>query len=165
MIDQKTLMSLVSYDPETGVFTRLKGTGKGAAAGYKTMVSLDASNGYRRLCIGGKPYYAHRLAWLYMTGNWPAHQIDHVNMDRADNRFANLRQADNAQNNQRSKARADSKTGVLGVSWHKKSGKYVAQIRHRGRSIYLGLHDSIDAAVITRQAAERQLHTHHRSCT
>jgi hypothetical protein len=163
MIDQKTLMSLVSYDPETGVFTRLKGTGKGAAAGKQSQGCVDKSNGYRRLCVNGKQYYAHRLAWLYMTGEWPAEQIDHINVDRADNRFTNLRQANNAQNNQRSKARADSKTGVLGVSWHNKAGKYVAQIRHLGRTIYLGLHDSVDAAVIVRQAAERRLHTHHRS--
>lgn len=163
MIDHDTLLSLVSYDPETGEFTRLKGTGKGARAGTKTLGSIDKSNGYRKICVAGKQRYAHRLAWFYMTKKWPKNQIDHINLDRADNRFVNLRPATNAQNNQRSKARSDSKTGVLGVIWHKKAGKYVAQIGHLGRTIYLGLYESIDAALIARQTAEKQLHTHHRS--
>ena len=163
MIDQATLKLFVSYDPETGRFTRLKGTGKGAKAGVITLGALDKSNGYRKLCIAGKQQYAHRLAWLYMTGSWPEDQIDHINMDRSDNRFANLRQANNAQNNQRSKARADSKTGVLGVSWHKKANKYIAQIRHLGKQSYLGLYDSISDAAAARRMAEEQYHSHHRS--
>jgi hypothetical protein len=163
MMDQKQLQEFLSYDPSTGMFTRLKGTGKGAAAGTQTLGAIDNSTGYRRICVCGKQYYAHRLAWLYMTGAFPKAQIDHKNQVRSDNRFENLREADNAQNNQRSKARADSKTGVLGVSWHKRAGKFVAQIRHRGQSRYLGLYDSMDAAVAARQDAEKQLHTHHRS--
>lgn len=162
-MDQKTLMSFLSYDPTTGIFTRLKGTGKGAAEGVKTLGSLDTSTGYRKICVQGRQYYAHRLAWLYMTGEWPKEQIDHINRDRADNAFKNLRPANNAQNNQRSAPRADSKTGVLGVSWHKRGGKYVAQLRHLGRTIYLGLHDSIESAIKARRAAELQYHSHHRS--
>ncbi|MEN9885642.1 MAG: hypothetical protein RL758_220 [Pseudomonadota bacterium] len=165
MIDQQTLKIFVSYNPETGEFTRLKGTGKGAAAGTVSAGALDSSTGYRKLCVAGKPYYAHRLAWLYMTGSWPEDQIDHVNHRRDDNRFCNLRPATNAQNNQRTKARSDSKTGVLGVSWHKKANKYMAQIRHLGNTIYLGLHESVDAAVAARKAAEVRYHSHHRSAT
>jgi hypothetical protein len=162
-MNQADLKLLVSYDPETGGFTRLVGTGKGAHAGAVVLGALDRSTGYRKLCVGGKQLYAHRLAWLYMTGRWPVDQIDHRNEDRSDNRFCNLREADNAQNNQRSKARRDSRTGVLGVSWHKRGQKYVAQIKHRGASIYLGMYDSIDAAKAARQRAEAQYHTHHRS--
>jgi hypothetical protein len=164
-MDQSTLKSLVSYSPETGEFTRLKGTGKGAAKGAVTKGCVDKSTGYRKICIQGKQLYAHRVAWLYMTGQWPEDQIDHKNMDRADNKFDNLRQANNAENNQRSRARADSKTKVLGVCWHKKAEKYVAQIKHQGNAIYLGLHNSIESAVAARQTAELQLHTHHRSAS
>lgn len=162
-MDQQALKTMLSYDPATGEFTRLRGTGKGAAAGTKTKGCIDKSNGYRKICVLGRQHYAHRLAWLYMTGKWPDEQIDHKNLDRADNRLDNLRPASNAENNQRSRARADSKTGLLGVCWHKKAGKYVAQIRHLGKTIYLGLHDSVESAVAARQAAELKLQTHHRS--
>lgn len=165
MMDFTTLKTLVSYNPETGEFTRLKGTGKGAGAGTVTLGALDTSTGYRKLCVGGKQQYAHRLAWLYMTGEWPAAQIDHINEARGDNRFSNLRPANNAENNQRSKARADSKTGVLGVSWHRKAGKYMAQIRHSGQGVYLGLYASLSEATAVRHAAERKYHSHHRSAT
>lgn len=103
-MDQEALKLLLTYNPETGEFTRLKGTGKGAAAGTVTKGCIDKSNGYRRICVQGKQRYAHRVAWLYMTGQWPKDQIDHKNMDRSDNRFGNLRQANNSENNQRSRA-------------------------------------------------------------
>ena len=162
-MDADRLRALVRYNPDTGEFTRLVGTGKGAAAGTVTLGAVDASTGYRRLCVGGRQHYAHRLAWLYMTGHWPAEQIDHINGDRADNRCANLREATNAQNNQRTRARADSGTGVLGVSWHRRAGKYIAQLRHEGVNHYLGLFDSVESAAHARRAAEARFFTHHRS--
>lgn len=163
MIDSATLRSLVKYRPETGEFVRLVGSGKGAKLGAITLGTLDSSNGYRRLCVGGRRYYAHRLAWLYVTGSWPEKQIDHRNLDRGDNRFSNLRPATNAQNNQREKARADSETKVLGVSWHKRAGKYVSQIGHEGQTRYLGLFETIEEATAVRRTAEVSLHSHHRS--
>lgn len=163
MIDAATLKTFVAYNPDTGEFVRLKGTGKGAKLGTVTLGSVDTSTGYRRVCVGGRQYYAHRLAWLYMSGVWPEDQIDHINHDRADNRFCNLRPANNAQNNQRSAARADSDTGVLGVCWHKRAGKYMAQIQHLGKTVYLGLHSSLESAIEARRTAEVRYHSHHRS--
>lgn len=156
-MDEQTLKQFVLYDENTGVFERLIGTGKGASVGTKTKGCLDVSNGYRKISINGKQYYAHRLAWLYMTGKWPLDQIDHVNEIRDDNRFENLREANNAQNNQRSKARSDSKTKVLGVFWHKKAKKYVAQIRNLNQTIYLGLYETIEMASSARKKAELEL--------
>lgn len=162
-MDQKTLRQFVFYDASTGFFERLKGTGKGASVGVKTKGSLDKSTGYRKISVKGKQYYSHRLAWLYMTGRWPADQIDHKNEVRDDNRFENLREANNSQNNQRSKARLDSKTKVLGVSWHKKAKKYVAQIRNCNQTIYLGLYTTIEMASAARKKAESDLNFIHRS--
>jgi len=163
MLNQSILKKLISYNAETGEFTRLIGSGKGAALGTKTKGSLDKTNGYLKLCIKGKQYYSHRLAWLYMTGHWPPEQIDHKNEIRTDNRFDNLRLANNAQNNQRSKPRSDSDTQILGVCWNKKAKKYIAQITHNKRHYYLGVYDYLHDAILARRNAENSLHDYHRS--
>ena len=85
------------YNPNTGVFTWVKINSNrikiDSAPGY-------VQNGYLRIAVGGKQYQAHRLAWLYMTGQMPAEFIDHINGDRTDNRFLNLRECTSQQNNE-----------------------------------------------------------------
>lgn len=91
---QDELKAVMHYDPQTGLFTRLyraragKGSAEGTVAG-----SLDKLSGYLQMWVGCKHYRAHRLAWLYMTGGFPADpmMIDHINGNKADNRFINLR--------------------------------------------------------------------------
>ncbi len=91
------LRSALHYEPETGVFTwlvrRAIGTPAGSFAG-----SIHAATGYAGIKIKGRRYLAHRLAWLYMTGEWPSHQIDHINLKKSDNRWCNLREATHGQN-------------------------------------------------------------------
>ena len=96
MLTADTLRSLLSYCPDTGEFTWVRTTAPtrikpGQRAG------CVAPDGYRVITIMQKVYKEHRLAWLYMTGEWPTH-IDHINRDRADNRFSNLRLATQSQN-------------------------------------------------------------------
>lgn len=127
------LREILSYDPMTGAFTWLcvKGRGKvGARADrlHKT--------GYRIVKIDNTAYYAHRLAWLYATGNWPKEMLDHASMDKADNRITNLREATRAQNNANRAASTGSASGIKGV--YPAGKRWTAMIRANGTLRYLG---------------------------
>lgn len=149
------LRQLLHYDPETGVFTRpvrVSNCRIGKQAGCLR------PDGYRYIGIDGDRYMAHRLAWLYATGQWPAVQIDHINGDRADNRFVNLREATNAENQRNSKRRSDNTSGFKGVHWRRHTGKWLAQIGHNGRLVYLGLFPTAKMAHAAYCEAARRLH-------
>jgi hypothetical protein len=136
---QARLHEVLNYDQETGVFTWKPR--KGCRAGQP--LGCDNGNGYLRITVDGVSHYAHRLAWVYMNGSTDAEHIDHINGNRADNRIANLRPATPKQNQEnRHGAQRNSKSGVLGVSWHKRAGKWQA---HRSGE-YLGLYPTQEAA-------------------
>jgi hypothetical protein len=156
----ETLRELLNYDLETGVFTwrvaRSGTRGKGAIAG-----SIQAGRrGYRsvRIKLCGGKHLAHRLAWLYVTGEWPSEQIDHINGDSLDNRFANLRTATNAENTRNRKVHATNKLGIAGVAWRESHQRYVARICKDGVPIHLGYFNTIEDAVNARLAAAARLH-------
>jgi hypothetical protein len=107
--------------------------------------SLDAY-GYRRLSINDRPYKVHRLAWLMVTGDWPPHQIDHINGDRADNRFANLRPASKSLNGANAKRRTDNTIGLKGVRWDKRRNHWTATIQVNGKKLHLGRFESPETA-------------------
>lgn len=138
MSDQEFLKSRLAYDQETGVFTRIKGV-----PGNKGSVGNIAGNvgneGYVVINFQGKKKKAHRLAWLYMTGYWPEKDIDHLNGNRSDNRWINLRAADDSINAQNQRgASSNNKSGYLGVS--QVGNRFKAMIRSEGKILYLGLY-------------------------
>lgn len=142
-MDQEYLKSILSYDAGTGEFRWLaKISNKvivgGVAGGFNTA-------GYIVIGIGGRTYYAHRLAWIYTTGAAPR-QVDHRDGDRGNNRWLNLRPATNQQNVLNSKRAASNTSGFKGVSWHKGGSKWSAYIILDGRKKHLGLHDTPEAA-------------------
>ncbi|QDK32697.1 HNH endonuclease signature motif containing protein [Sphingomonas sp. IC081] len=95
-LTKEILDAIYSYDSENGYFIRLNDSGKyrkGTIAG-----SVHKHIGYTEIRIGGVNYYAHRLANLTMTGEWPSAQMDHINGLRSDNRWANLRAASPSEN-------------------------------------------------------------------
>jgi hypothetical protein len=118
MLTQERLKELLDYDPETGVFTRLIDVGGGNVAGKVAgTISGTAKKPKRQIWVDGKCYSGHRLAWLWMTGSFPANQVDHKNLDRLDNRWTNLREATNSQNRMNTRGRGES--GAKGVFYRK----------------------------------------------
>jgi hypothetical protein len=102
--------------------------------------------GYVRMRVDGRKYLAHRLAWLYMTGNWPVGEIDHIDRNRSNNKFSNLREASDAQN--RANSKASNSLGVKGVYFTKnnKARPYAASITVGKAHKHLGYYNTIDDA-------------------
>jgi hypothetical protein len=102
--------------------------------------------GYIALRINGVRYLAHRVAWLYATGEWPINQIDHRNGVRTDNRWDNFREATQLQNSQNLKTKRSNKSGFQGVHWSDHHKKWLASIKVARKNIHLGTFDSAEEA-------------------
>lgn len=149
------LRELVHYDPETGVFTRKKIIGKIGKVG--DVAGALNPQGRMEFSVCGKIHLSHRLAWLYMTGDWPKHTIDHIDGDPTNNRFANLRDVPVCVNNQNiRKAKAGSITGVLGV--RKRYNKWRPSIWVDGKAIFLGSFPTQEEASAAYIEAKRKYH-------
>ena len=114
--------------------------------------------GYIRIGVDGRLYLAHRLIWMFVTGEVPPEFLDHKNGKRTDNRFKNLRVVTKSGNQQNMRtARRDSSTGILGVM-PGRMGKWRAEIRVGGKSKYLGEFKSKKEARAAYVAAKREFH-------
>lgn len=156
MIDQKTLLSLVHYDPETGVMIwRSKKEISGMEEAWnrahsgKQLTSIS-QDGYLETCIVldgiQKDYRLHRLAWLYVYGEFPKGPLDHINRIKIDNRISNLRLTSIALNGHNVKSYSTNKSGVKGVSWCKLSRKWRAVLVFKKKYLHLGLFSDIEDA-------------------
>jgi hypothetical protein len=128
---QDELKKLITYNPETGILKWIKPRNTRSAKPKNISDGFPHNKGYMQIGINKKPYLVHRIIWLYMTGNFPKHQIDHINGIKTDNRFANLREVTNQQNNFNNKAK--------GYCFVKDRNKYLASICVNGKNIHLGL--------------------------
>lgn len=139
---QERLKELLHYDSEIGIFTWAKsGAKKGNIAGNINR------RGYRRIWIDDKQYKASRLAWLYMEGYWPEHEVDHRNRIKHDDRWENLRHVSRQCNIRNRYIQNNNKSGITGVCWKKRDKKWMAHITISGKNIYLGYFNSrFDAA-------------------
>ena len=155
MITKDFLHEILDYDQETGVFRWKKRTSMSIKVG--DIAGRAYKVGYRVIKIKRVLYLAHRLAWLYMKGEWPNEVIDHINGVRDDNRLSNLRSVSrsvNAQNQK--KATASNKAGLLGVS--KKDGRYRAQITLNKKSTHIGCYDNPIDAYEACLSKKREIH-------
>lgn len=150
------LKQLLNYDSDSGIFTwKIKVCSRampGSIAGSTT-------NGrYIAIRIDKKRYWAHRLAFLYMTGSWPKFEVDHIDLNKLNNSFNNLRDVPHYINQwNKHSARSDSLTGLLGVS-KIKSG-YTAQIMANGNYQYLGKFNNAHEAHMAYMSAKHQRDT------
>lgn len=145
------LKQLVHYDPETGVFTAAQPRG-GIKAGWR--LGTTTGKGYRSIMIDGRCYRGNRLAWFYMTGEWPPSLVDHADRDRLNDRWSNLRLANNSQNGINAKPPTNNTSGVTGVSWVKRNSRWLAYITVNYRRVYVGMFADIESAIAARRAAE-----------
>ena len=138
MLTQEGLKKLLHYNPELGVFIWLAPKRRvtvGEIAGSKNKC------GPTNIMIEGKMYKAHRLAWFYMTGEWPKRCIDHVNGNPKDNRWKNLRGATHTQNMRNRKIGENNSSQFKGVYLPKGKTKWVARVHHEGKTKHLGCFD------------------------
>jgi hypothetical protein len=146
------LREVLSYDADTGLFTwRVKHAHAHAIAGAKDY------HGYCVIRIDGTLYKAHRLAWLYTYGEWPAKGLDHKNQVKDDNRISNLREVTQSENMHNVKPRSNSKSGVSGVVWRSDRNKWNARIKVGYKTFNLGLYANMVDAIEARKAAENRL--------
>ena len=133
MFTVEQLRQDLCYNPTTGIFTdRTTGEVLGCPRGGRE------GKRYVGVCYRGRSYYAHRLAWLYMTGEWPDDELDHIDTIRDHNWWSNLRPATTLQNSWNRSVSSRSLTQLKGVCVHKSTGLYGARIQVRGVQRSLG---------------------------
>jgi hypothetical protein len=137
-LTQARLHALLDYDPETGVFTWLVSRGAARAGTVAGTVWKGRSGPYLLIRIDGRSYRAHRLAFLYMTGEWPPDHIDHRDGEGLTNKWKNLREATNAQNGANRRAQVNNTTGCKGVHFNKSVRRYQSCIQVNGKRRHLG---------------------------
>ena len=131
---QAELRTWFNYDPATGLLTRLVSVGRrraGSRPGSLRIMRQPSGNiyKYRSIVVRGVDYREHRLIWLYMTGEWPELEIDHINGDSIDNRWCNLRQATSQQNKHNTGLPRSNTSGAKGIYWCPKRQRWIARLR------------------------------------
>ena len=143
------------YDPESGHLYWKKP--RRGARGRLIAGCVHKHLGYVLVTVNRYRTYAHRVAWLLMTKEWPPSEVDHVNGNRADNRWVNLRSATSSQNKMNKKVRSDSRTGLKGA-WLHSPGKWRSKVKVNGVIHDLGLFDSPQEAHEAYIRKSRELH-------
>lgn len=157
IVTHKELLGLIRYDQETGLFfnqSKLDDEGSLTQTG-----SLD-TRGYMKVYVKGRYYRAHRLAMFYVTGEWPKHDVDHINGIRDDNRFANLRCVTRQQNAQ-NRTKVMGKSKFRGVCWCKQQQKWKAYATVNYKLNVFGFFNSEEEAGAAAKAGRDRLFTHH----
>ena len=149
------LKSILHYDPETGIMTRIAKTSNRVKVG--SPVTTKNNHGYNTMCILSQRHQVHRLAWFYMTGKHPECEIDHRNRVRHDNRWCNLREASRSEQSQNLSRRSDNTSGIHGVHWNKARNKWQVYIELDGkRKRFASCGDFFEACCV-RKSAENKL--------
>lgn len=144
VMNRQRLMELFYYDPVVGVFIRRRSLSGGAKIG--DIPTTRQRDGYIVFTIDGVQYLAHRLAVLYMTGRMPPDDVDHGDLNKANNAWKNLRPANRTLNNANKTVQSNNTLGVKGVTMHNGGPKFRADISIAGKKRYLGCFKTAEEA-------------------
>ncbi len=168
-LTQAILKELIHYDPTTGIFTwlerdlkwfkHLRSCNRWNAVYAETKAGTISKRGYVSIFVLGKQYKAHRLAWLYMTGEWPI-EIDHQDGDGLNNKWNNLRNVDHCENMKNIKKRKNNTSGVTGIRWSHPHKKWRADLMVDKKRVHIGLFDEIKNAEIAIKTARKKYNFH-----
>lgn len=155
------LREVIHYDGTTGIFTWRVNKCNSSLAGQQT--GSQTRHGYVVMTIDGNSYRGHRLAWLYVKGQWPKDQVDHINGVRDDNRWSNLREASHLQNGGNRKIQRNNTSGFKGVrrcslSTERTQRPWEAAIWFNGKRMYLGRFRTAEGAHAAYCAAAEKFH-------
>jgi hypothetical protein len=146
------LNNILKYNPETGVVTSLQNSKRRKIG---DILGTKDSKGHFQIWVDGRLFSMHRIIWKIQTGKDPKGQIDHINGIRDDNRFINLRDVAQQENNKNIRPLKNNTSGHMGVIFHKLSNKWAAVIGVNGKRKHLGLFKEKEDAVFARKEAEK----------
>jgi hypothetical protein len=147
---------LFDYDPRTGLLTNKIGRARARAG---SVAGTRRKDGYWSVSIDGSGHFlVHRVIWLWVTGEWPTHEVDHEDTDRGNNKWLNLREATPLQNKANQPVSKCNGSGVKGAFFHPQTGKFRARIQVGGKQKSLGLHATAQLAGDAYLKAARSIH-------
>lgn len=154
---QQRVLDLLDYDAQTGVFT-WKVPRKRNQVKAGSVAGAAMANGYVVIGIDGQKHYAHRLAWLAVSGEWPARSLDHIDGNKTNNAISNLRLASHAENAQNNRRPSSNTSGHTGVHWHKQIGKWHAYVTSNSKRVSAGCFERKEDAIEARRVLKAKLH-------
>lgn len=170
------LREALIYDPQSGALTwsarpiwHFSDTGNRTAQHTQRLVNSALAGkpagsltpeGYRAITVCGVSLLEHRVAFAMANNRWPTEEIDHINGDKADNRLLNIREVDRQGNALNLALRKDNRSGVVGVGWYSRTGKWRARITIAGRTKAIGHYSTFEEACAARARAQDELGFH-----
>lgn len=151
------LRELFVYDATTGLLTWRKTQGT-ASAGREA--GWLHRSGYVYVGVAGKSYKAHRIIWYLHHGTPPKDLLDHIDRNPTNNRIENLRECTHAQNQQNKRTYSNNRSGIKGVNWYSRYGKWRVRIQHMGKPLLVGMFADFEEACNARIQAQEKLHSH-----
>lgn len=159
LIDYEKIKNYLSYDENTGIVVWKKTLSNRAISGSRAgCIQKGRKRIYRVIRINKILYLEHRICWLLFFNEWPKDEIDHIDQDPTNNKILNLRVVNTQQNSTNRPIQSNNTSGIRGVSWNKKTNKWISQIETNSINKYLGSFDSIEDAAISYANAKNKLH-------
>lgn len=160
-LTHETILNIVEYNKNLGTLTWKKPTGNRAKVGMRVgNICRFHGNEYLQARIQKENFLIHRLIWFIEKGEWPKHQIDHIDGNGLNNKIQNLRDVPVSEQSKNLSRRETNTSGVTGVTWNKNIRKWVAQISVNNEAKYLGKFDLFEDAVKIRKEAEKKYGFH-----